>query len=115
MPCLSITTNIKLSKESVSREQKELSQLTAKWLGKQEDYVMVILNTGVEITFAGSTEPTAYCEFTSLGMTEEQMPNLSKNVCESLLERFSIPQERVYIRFDAPPRSHFGWNGKTFG
>ncbi len=114
MPCLKIQTNIQIEKTRIRAEQKEISRLLSEWLGKQEAFVMVILDTDKQMSFGGNNESCAFCELISLGLGEDRIRELSGKLCATLQERLGIPEERIYIRFEAPPRSHFGWNGKTF-
>lgn len=114
MPTLRLLTNVEIATEDRQAVMAELSQQVAKLLGKPESYVMVILETGRDLLFAGTAKPAAYLELKSLGLAETQTPELSRGLCEWLESRLAIPAQRVYIEFANPPRQLFGWNKGTF-
>ncbi len=114
MPVCRIQTNASLSSEQVREANATLSQAVSEGLGKSIDYVMTRIDAGVEMTFGGTSAPCAYCELASLGLEASQIPDLSRSLTECIATALSVPPDRVYIRFDAPPRSHFAFNGKPF-
>jgi hypothetical protein len=83
-------------------------------LGKPESYVMVILEDGRDLVFAGTPAPAAYLELKSLGLSETKTADYSRTLSDLLAGALGIPAERVYIEFAAPPARLFGWNGGTF-
>lgn len=91
----------------------ELSSMLAEQTGKPEDYVMTLLETGVPMTFAGSTEPAAFVEVKSIGALRP--PAMTAAFCELITARTGIPASRIYICFEDVPASDLGWNGRTFG
>ncbi len=114
MPTLRLLTNVEIAAESRRAVLAELSKRVAELLGKPESYVMVILEPGRELLFAGSAEPAAYLELKSLGLAETQTAELSRQLGDWLEARLAIPAQRVYIEFASPPRQLFGWNKGTF-
>lgn len=114
MPTLRILTNVTVPAEQRAALLTGASRATAEMLRKPESYVMVILEDGRDMVFAGTPDPAAYLELKSLGLPEDQTARYSRTLCNLLEEALGIPAERVYIEFAAPPRHLFGWNGGTF-
>ena len=114
MPTLRILTNVQVPAEARADLLKRASGTVAELLGKPESYVMVILEDGCDLIFAGSAAPAAYLELKSLGLPELKTTHYSRVLCDLLNETLGVPTERVYIEFAAPPRHLFGWNGGTF-
>lgn len=114
MPLLSIATNIELSAEAGQEFIAAASSKTAELLGKPERYVMVQLQSSQAMSFAGSTEPLAYCELKSIGLPVERTGDFSRQLCDLIQQQFSIPTDRIYIEFSNAERNLWGWNGDTF-
>jgi len=114
MPTLRILTNAQVVSEDRPTLLALASRTVAKLLGKPESYVMVILEDGRDMLFAGTSAPAAYLELKSLGLTETSTATYSRALCDLLATTLGIPAERVYIEFSAPPAHLFGWNGGTF-
>ncbi|MDT8377072.1 MAG: phenylpyruvate tautomerase MIF-related protein [Mariprofundaceae bacterium] len=112
MPVLNIRTNVIM--EEKHRFLKAASSRIATALGKPESYVMVMVADNQEMLFAGNSEPLAYVELKSLGLTTAQTATLSENICEFLSTELEINPSRIYIEFASPEREMFGWNGGTF-
>ncbi|OIO66653.1 MAG: hypothetical protein CO186_10465 [Zetaproteobacteria bacterium CG_4_9_14_3_um_filter_49_83] len=112
MPVLHIQTNIAIG--NTETLLKDASAMVAKALGKPENYVMVQLSGDHSMSFAGTTEPLAYVELKSLGLSESQTQSLSSTICTWIQSNLDIQTSRIYIEFSAPSCSMFGWNGGTF-
>ncbi len=111
MPFCGLQTNVKINdKESLA---KEFSSMIARELSKPESYVMVSVEEK-KMTFAGNSEPCAFVDLRSIGLSESQTPALSKAVCDFLKEKLDVPSDRVYINFMDAKGSMWGWNGSTF-
>lgn len=67
-------------------------------------YVMILLNSGVPIAFAGTEEPAAYGELISIGgLGPSVNGKLSATIAEILQIKLSIDSSRFYIKFyDSP-------------
>ena len=115
MPQLTLTTNLKRCDTDLTAIRKTLSANLAQWLGKPEDYCMILLQFDADLCFAGTDEPAATVEMASLGLAGEAIPKLTKAIYSCLEALLPLDPSRVYIRFISPPRSHWAWNGKTFG
>ncbi len=115
MPYLKVNTNMSVSSEDAAQLLTGLSQLMATEIGKPESYVMVELESGKAMSFAGSTETLAYLECKSIGLPVEKTKPLSAALCQKLQESLSIPAARVYIEFADAKAAYWGWNNSTFG
>lgn len=114
MPTLRILTNVQVAAEDRADLLARASRTESELLSKPESYVMVILEDGCDLIFAGTSEPAAYLELKSLGLPELKTAHYSRSLCDLLADALGIPVERVYIEFAAPPRHMFGWNSGTF-
>lgn len=114
MPFLKIQTNQSLNDTQQQQLLNDASQLVSSELGKSENYVMVAIEPPVPISFAGSTEPTAYLELKSIGLPENKTQGLSTALCSLIEKNTGISKDRIYIEFADAPRAMWGWNGGTF-
>ncbi|CAI0409934.1 unnamed protein product, partial [Linum tenue] len=63
-------------------------------------YVMILVNSGVPIAFAGTEEPAAYGELISIGgLGPSVNGKLSATIAEILETKLSIDSSRFYIKF----------------
>lgn len=114
MPTLIIRTNAPVPSTDAEPLLKRASATIAQALGKPERYVMVLLEPPATMSFGGTTAPTAFLELKSLGLPEDQTPQLSATLCVLLESELGIPPDRVYIEFASPPRHLFGFDRRTF-
>jgi len=114
MPLLQIHTNQTLDGDTQSDLLREASALVAGQLGKPERYVMVRIDDGQAMLFAGSDAPLAYLELKSIGLPADATPDLSAALCTLIGERLGIAQDRIYIEFSNAERHLWGWDGRTF-
>jgi phenylpyruvate tautomerase PptA (4-oxalocrotonate tautomerase family) len=114
MPYLNLNTNVDLDAEKSPALMSRLSKLLAQETGKPERYVMVEMTAGKAMLFGGSSEPLAYVECKSIGLTSAQAKSLSAAIAHLLSVELSIAAERVYIEFSNCPAEFWGWNGSTF-
>lgn len=112
MPYLSVQTNVPVDDEAGLMQR--LSTATAELLGKPESYVMVHIQAGASLCFAGSHEPAAYVQLKSLGLPHAQSAAYSAAISSSLHSELGIDAARIYIEFSSPERHMWGWNGGTF-
>lgn len=112
MPYLKIQTNQRPADQDAV--VAEASHLAAEQLGKPEGFVMVALETGVPMAFAGNTEPAVYMELKSLGLPEDRTRDLSAALCGFAEGQLGVPADRVYVEFSGPPRHMWGFKGGTF-
>jgi phenylpyruvate tautomerase PptA (4-oxalocrotonate tautomerase family) len=115
MPYLKLNTNKTVSKDKSAQLLNQLSQAVAKATGKPERYIMIELNDGKTLLFAGNSEPSAFIECKSIGLTTTQSKSLSSSLCQLLEMALQIKPDRIYIEFVDCPAEFWGWNGTTFG
>ncbi len=114
MPLLQVKTNQVLDRETGASLLPRCSQAVAGALGKPERYVMVSVEGGVPMLFAGDDSPCAYLELKSIGLPENKTAELSETLCTLVSEALGIASERIYIEFADAQRHMWGWNGGTF-
>lgn len=114
MPLLRLATNVAIPAVERPALLARASRTVAGLLGKPESYVMILLEDGRDLLFAGTAEPAAYLELKSLGLPEARTPEFSRALCGLLEETLGIAPDRVFIEFASPPRHLFGWNNATF-
>lgn len=115
MPLCCIQTNTKLDATEIDAAHRGLSECVSRQLGKSKDYVMTQIEAELSMSFGDSFEPCAFCQLTSLGLDDDQIKALSGELSRFIAETFTIEESRIYIQFEAPPRSRFAWNGQPFG
>ncbi|XP_043690449.1 macrophage migration inhibitory factor homolog [Telopea speciosissima] len=115
MPTLNLFTNIPVDGVVASDILKDATKAVAKIIGKPESYVMILLNGGVPVAFAGTEEPAAYGELISIGgLNSSVNGKLSAAIAEILETKLSVDSSRFYIKFYDVQRAYFGFNGSTF-
>lgn len=114
MPFLKIQTNQPLDTANQQALMEKASALVAAQLGKPENYVMVAIEAGQNMLFAGTNSPLAYLELKSIGLPESATQDLSNHLCTLMAQELDIEKNRTYIEFADAPRHMWGWDGKTF-
>lgn len=115
MPLIKLRTNVSIAEENTTELLSEFSQLLASETGKPERYIMVELEGERSMLFGGSSEPLAYVECKSIGLSTAQAKSLSQSISQLLNTQLKISADRVYIEFSNCPAEFWGWNGSTFG
>ncbi|KAK9010380.1 hypothetical protein V6N11_036891 [Hibiscus sabdariffa] len=67
MPTLNLYTNLPVDAVTTSDILKDATKAVAKIIGKPESYVMILVNGGVPMAFAGTEGRAAYGELISIG------------------------------------------------
>jgi phenylpyruvate tautomerase len=116
MPLIKVQSSVAApEKAQVEGLLKSLSAKLAKHLGKPESYVMTAFESGVAMTFAGTTDPVCYIEIKSIGsMSPSQTKAMSQDFCEQVREVLGVSPQRTYIEFADAKGAMWGWNGSTF-
>jgi len=115
MPYLAVTTNAEISKE-ISREfLQSASKTMAAGTAKPEAYVMVNLDAGRPLLFAGTDAPAAFLEVKSIGFPADGVQKLAASLCDLVSKHLGIPGERIYVTFQDVKAAMWGQNGETFG
>lgn len=115
MPYLSIHTNVELlDTDKQEALLAKASKTVASMLGKPESYVMIEVQAGQAMSFAGSREPLAYLQLKSLGLPETSTTDFSAILCGLIEAELGIDPGRIYIEFTGPDRHMWGWDNRTF-
>ena len=114
MPYLMIQTNVSPDDGTRTTLTRTLSKTVAELLGKPERYVMVAIETGTPMVFAGDDSPLAYMELKSIGLPESSTSAFSESLCMLVEKELGIPSDRIYIEFTGAERHMWGWNKDTF-
>ena len=93
--------------------QKEISKTVADLTRKPESYVMTMIQSDLQMTFAGSDEPSCFVKLKSIGSLNP--PSMSKSLCKLIASRTNIKADRIYIEFIDVKASNWGFNSSTFG
>ena len=112
MPFIQINTS---SQSIVDNDllQKEISKMVAELTGKPENYVMTMIQSNSQMTFAGSDEPCCFIKLKSIGSLNPS--SMSKSLCELIASKTNIKTNRIYIEFIDVKASNWGFNNSTFG
>ena len=112
MPFIQINTS---SQSLVDNDllQKEISRMVADLTGKPETYVMTMIQSNSQMTFAGSDEPCCFIKLKSIGSLNPS--SMSKSLCELIKSKTNIKTNRIYIEFIDVKASNWGFNSSTFG
>ncbi|KAE8686921.1 macrophage migration inhibitory factor-like protein isoform X2 [Hibiscus syriacus] len=96
MPCLNISTNVKLDGVDTSSILSEATSTAANLIGKSEAYVMIVLKGSVPMSFGGSEQPAAYGELVSIGgLNPDVNKKLSAAIAAILETKLKVPPSRV--------------------
>jgi phenylpyruvate tautomerase len=114
MPFLNIRTNQRLAESTAKTLASKASASVAELLGKPEAFVMVSVETGADMLFAGTDEPLAYLELKSIGLPQSITAPASRALCDLVAGETGVATNRIYIEFTDAPRHMWGWNGGTF-
>ncbi len=115
MPLLKVQTNHMPDADRVDGILQRWTSVLSGELEKSEKFILVALEENANMAFGGTREPLAYAELKSLGLPADRTSALSATLCADIGRELGVEESRVYIEFSAPERSHWGWNGKTFG
>ena len=112
MPFIQINTS---SKSLVDNDllQKEISKMVAELTGKPENYVMTMIQSNSQMTFAGSDEPCCFIKLKSIGSLNPS--SMSESLCKLIASKTNIKTNRIYIEFIDVKASNWGFNSSTFG
>ena len=114
MPYINIKVSEKLTEEKKTELKAALGKAIEAIPGKSETYLMVCIEDGQSIWFAGDdSEPSAFIDVRILGHAKPEdfsrMTGELCRVCESLI---GIAPSRVYAAYAEV--DNWGWNGRNF-
>ena len=114
MPILTICTNV--AKEKVSIDLvKKLVDVVASSLGKPKAYVVVHINPGQLMSFAGGDGLAAIGRLTSIGQINRESNTKTMSAVASVLEAdLGVPSEAFYLSFEDLAPANIGWKKSTF-
>lgn len=115
MPFVKLNTNATVSESQAQGLLTGLSQLLAQHTGKPEAYVMIEVQGGLSMSFAGNTQPLAYLECKSIGLSTAQVKALAPALTETVAQTLAMANNRIYIEFSNCSAQFWAWNGTTFG
>lgn len=114
MPILKINTNVAQSKFPANFKETA-TNVVASTLSKPTAYVAIHIQSGQDLSFAGSNEPAALCELVSIGALSKESNKKHSKVIMSLLEKeVNISPSRTYIEFRDISKTNCGFNRTTF-
>jgi phenylpyruvate tautomerase len=114
MPYLKIATSKSIDAGQKHNLLKAASRMVASELGKPEQYVMVSVESPVQMQFAGTEELCAFLELRGIDLPESKTGKLSQLLCGLVESQTGVRKDRVYINFTNIKSSMWGWNGETF-
>lgn len=116
MPLIKIQTSLpEPDAEAIASLLKTLSASLAKHTRKPEAYIMTALQSGVPMTFGGTSDAACYIEVKSVGtFSADQTQAMSQDFCRQVSAALGVPENRTYIEFADAKGYLWGWNGSTF-
>lgn len=114
MPYINAAVSVPLSPEKEEALKAGLGEAITLIPGKTEKWLMVGLEGGRRLYFAGDgTKPAAFVEVMILGRSDKQSyTRVTAAICDLLGRELGIPADRVYVKYDES--EHWGWNGGNF-
>ena len=114
MPYIEIKTNINLTKEQDEViKSRAAGILAASFPGKTENWLMVNIEGGHEMYFAGSDGACMMIDVAIFGkQSSDGYDKMTRDMCAFIDEEFGIAKDRVYIKYSE--YTHWGWNGVNF-
>lgn len=114
MPYIKLETNCVLESAAEKALLKSLSRKGAELLAKPEDYVMVQIRSGQQLSLGGSSEAAGFMECKSIALPQDKLKSLSLGLSQLLKQEVGIDPSRLYIEFRSAEGPWWGWNGSTF-
>ena len=114
MPYLCVETNTALSPSAERAFLERATDWVETRLDKPRALVMVAIDAGRPMAFAGSDDPAAFVRLKSIGLETGACPELAAALSGFIHTELGIAPERVFLEFQNLERALFAWNGKTF-
>lgn len=94
---------------------KALTQAVNELTGKPTAYIMVSVQGGVPMSFAGTEEPCCFAELFSIGaIGGPKNTPIAARLMAIISDKLGVDKSRAYLSFTDAARSDFAWNGATF-
>ncbi len=111
MPLFKIVTSQSI--ENQDEFLKSASKTIAEILGKNEKFVMVILQSDVHMIFSGSSKPAMFIELKSIGLPKDKTGQISSRIMDFIQSATGVQPDRIFIEFKDVRRELWGWNSDT--
>ncbi len=115
MPSLLCRHNTALSADATQTFADTLCREVAATLGKDPAYMLVTVEKADALSMNGSGSPAACLELSALGLTADQVGPAAERITALCTEHLGTPPSRTYLIATNVPRTHWAWEGKTFG
>ena len=113
MPYINTTVNVRIPQDVEKELATEYGKAITLIRGKTENWLMLNFTEKSHMYFAGSDAPTAMVEVQIFGSASSgEYDALTERICSVISEKLSIPQNRVYVKYEEYDR--WGWNGGNF-
>ncbi len=112
MPLIKIQTSVAAPTDT-SAMLLAIAAAVAEILDKSPQKMMTVLEPNVAMTFAGTTEPTAFVEVKSVGQMGDKASPICAVISEHLSRSLGIAPDHVYIELADTTAPMWGWNSKT--
>lgn len=114
MPYIELKTSKSLEPEEKRQLKAELGRAIECFPGKTERWLMVKIEDGASMWFAGdNSSDCAMLEVSLLGKgTDRAFDDMSDTLCSIMENVVGVKAERVYIKYCET--EHWGWNGTNF-
>ena len=114
MPVLTIDTNVPRDNVSITLVKK-LVDIVAENLGKPKQYVVVHVNPGQLMSWAGEDGSCAIGRLTSIGQINRSINTKTMAAVAGLLEAEpGVPSDKFYLTFEDIAPANIGWKKSTF-
>lgn len=113
MPYIDLKTDKVISKEVELNLIADFGKAIETFPGKTERYLMVNVDGGHTMAFAGEVGNCCMVSVDLLGSaTAEVYEVMTKLTCKIVSEALGIPEDRIYVKYSE--FSTWGWNGINF-
>lgn len=112
MPCLELSTNVRIPDKN--RLMRSLSDCVCAGLGKAETYMMVIIRDERPMFFGGNDEPVSHLNLRAVGLKDESIQSLARDLTAIMQAELGIESQRVYIVFVEADLRKWAWDGRAF-
>lgn len=99
MPCIKIETNVSLDPAKAKALALKLAQDLAAPIGKPVDRILAVIEPGMALSYRGTSDPAAFVELKSIGLTADDCPALAVFIGEFLERELGVPASMGLIEF----------------
>ena len=115
MPFIELLTNVKVETQSEQTLTHAFGKAIEKVPGKSEQWLMVHIEGGASLYFAGKDSPCALLTVKLYGNVPDDgvCDSLSEELTELAAHELAIAPDRIYIEYETTRQ--WAWRGKHFG